>query len=83
MAKTCLSAARLQAMAQVRLIATAEVQRRIAEGASDVPTVGNVIRHERDAHGRNWTIIDLDRGSGVERQLRHIVDALRDIYDLE
>lgn len=72
----------LRAMAQVRVIALTEVQRRIAIDPQLAPQVGQVIAHERDAAGRNWTILDLERGSGLEKQFRAIVEALRATYDL-
>lgn len=76
------TAARLQAMVQVRLIAHQEVQRRIALDPRSAPQAGDVVAHERDAMGRNWTILDLSGGAGLERTFREIVDALRLEFDL-
>lgn len=76
------SAAHLRAMTQVRVIALPEIQRRIAIDPRLAPQVGRVIPHACDAAGRNWTILDLDRGDGIERQFREILAALRDAYDL-
>lgn len=81
MSKPSLPPARLQAMVQVRLIASAEVQRLIAKDPSLAPRAGEVIRHDRDSSGRNWTILDLERGQGLERIFRSIVDSLRRDYD--
>lgn len=69
-------------MAQVRVIALPEVQRRIAIDPRLAPHVGHVIAHACDAAGRNWTILDIERGDGIERQFRDILSALRDAYDL-
>lgn len=76
------TAKHLRAMAQVRVIAHPEVQKRIAIDPQLAPQVGQVIAHERDSAGRNWTILDLDGGKGLEREFRAIVDALRATYDL-
>ncbi len=76
------NAKHLRAMAQARVIALPEVQRRIAIDRRLAPTVGDVVPHQCDASGRNWTILDIDRGEGIERQFRDIVAFLRDTYDL-
>lgn len=75
-------AEQLRAMAQVRLIAQPEVQRRIAESPRGAPVVGPAKRHDRDDKGRSWDIDHLDGGAGLERTFRTIVDSLRDAYDL-
>lgn len=69
-------------MLQVRLIAHALTQSRIATDPSSAPRVGPVIGHHRDALGRNWSILDLERGDGLEIPFREIVDRLRLEYDL-
>lgn len=69
-------------MVQVRVIALPEVQRRIAIDPRLAPIVGAVIPHECDASGRNWTILDIERGDGLERQFREILVLLRETYDL-
>jgi hypothetical protein len=80
--KPRLPAARLQAMAQVRLNAQPEVQNRIAVDPRTAPVAGLAVGHERDERGRNWDIKDLDRGDGMERIFRAIVDGLRESFDL-
>lgn len=75
-------AVRLQAMVQVRLNAQPEVQKRLAAEPPSGPVVGPAIGHERDARGRNWDILGLDRGDGLERTFRAIVDGLRESFDL-
>jgi hypothetical protein len=40
------------------------------------------VAHERDAKGRNWDIEDLQRGEGLERTFRTIVDGMREAFDL-
>lgn len=72
----------LRAMVQVRLIAQPEVQRRITADPRSAPDCGPPSRHERDAHGRNWNIDELQGAAGLERTFRAIVDSLRDAYDL-
>lgn len=72
----------LRAMVQVRLIAQPEVQRRISVDPRSAPECGLPSHHERDAHGRNWNIEQLEGGAGLERTFRTIVDSLRDAYDL-
>lgn len=69
-------------MVQARLIAHQEVQRRIAIDPRAAPEAGAVIPHEREEMGRNWTILHLTGGAGLERAFREIVDALRAEYDL-
>jgi membrane peptidoglycan carboxypeptidase len=80
--KASRSAAHLRAMVQVRLITQPEAQRRIAESPQLAPEAGQVISHERDSRGRNWDIQELQRGEGLERTFRAIVDALREAFDL-
>ncbi len=69
-------------MAQARVIALPEAQRRIAIDPKLAPQVGEVLAHDRDAAGRNWTILDLERGAGLEKEFRAIVLALREAYDI-
>lgn len=69
-------------MVQVRINTQPEVQRRTCAHPNGIPLVGAVLRHERDALGRNWDIKDLANGQGLERTFRAIVDGLRDAYDL-
>lgn len=76
------AAKHLRAMVQARVIALPEVQRRIGIDHRLAPTVGEVLPHPCDASGRNWTILDIERGEGVERQFREIVASLREAYDL-
>jgi hypothetical protein len=76
-------AIRLQAMVQVRLNAQPEVQKRIAVDPRTAPVAGPVVGHERDAQGRNWDIINLQRGEGLERTFRAIVDGMRESVDLD
>lgn len=80
--KPRLPAARLQAMVQVRLNAQPEVQKRIAFDPRTAPVAGVALGHERDARGRNWDITELQRGEGLERTFRAIVDGLRESFDL-
>lgn len=80
--KPRLPAARLQAMVQVRLNAQPEVQKRIDVDPRTAPIAGPVVGHERDLRGRNWDITGLDRGEGIERTFRAIVDGLRESVDL-
>lgn len=70
-------------MVQVRLIAQPEVQKRIAVDPRTAPTAGAAMSHVRDTRGRNWDITDLDRGDGLERTFRAIVDGLRESFDLD
>jgi hypothetical protein len=72
----------LRAMVQVRLNAQPEVQQRLAVDPRLVPIVGLVVAHDRDSRGRNWDVVDLDRGEGLERTFRAIVDGLRESLDL-
>lgn len=80
--KQARDAQRLQAMVQARLIAHPATQQRIAIDPRTAPQAGPVIAHARDALGRNWTILDIERGEGLERSFRAIVDALRLEFDL-
>lgn len=82
MTKPVRSGHQLRAMVQVRLIAQPEVQRRISADPRSAPECGQPTHHERDAHGRNWDIKELQGGAGIERTFRAIVDSLRDAYDL-
>lgn len=82
MTKPTRSAQHLRAMVQVRLITQPEVQRRIAESPRGAPEAGPVLGHERDVHGRNWDIRELQRGDGLERTFRAIVDGMREAFDL-
>lgn len=69
-------------MVQVRLVTQPEAQRRIAQSPSLVPEAGPVTEHDRDNRGRNWDILELERGEGLERTFRAIVDGLREAFDL-
>lgn len=69
-------------MVQARLNAQPEVQRRVTADPRSVPVVGPALGHERDSRGRNWDIANLDRGDGLERTFRAIVDGLRESFDL-
>lgn len=80
--KARLPPARLQAMVQVRLNAQPDVQKRATVDPRALPVVGAVVGHARDSRGRNWDITDLERGEGLERTFRAIVDGLRESFDL-
>lgn len=82
MTKPIRSAQHLRAMVQVRLITQPEAQRRIAQSPQLAPEAGAVVAHDRDAKGRNWDIPDLQRGEGLERTFRTIVDGMREAFDL-
>jgi len=69
-------------MVQVRLNAQPEVQKRVAADPHAAPIAGPVTGHERDTRGRNWDITGLERGEGLERTFRAIVDGLRESFDL-
>lgn len=69
-------------MVQVRLNAQPEVHKRIAADPHAAPIASPVTGHERDARGRNWDITGLERGEGLERTFRAIVDGLRESFDL-
>jgi hypothetical protein len=69
-------------MVQVRINTQPEVQRRTCADPHGIPVVGQVLRHERDAAGRNWDIKHLEHSQGLERTFRAIVDGLRDAYDV-
>ncbi|MFT3955767.1 MAG: hypothetical protein QM722_15675 [Piscinibacter sp.] len=80
--KPARDAQRLQAMVQARLIAHPAARQRFAGDPRSAPQAGAVIGHERDMLGRNWTILDIERGEGLARPFRAIVDALRLEFDL-
>lgn len=82
MTKPIRPAQQLRAMVQVRINAQPEVQRRAGADSRALPVVGPAFGHERDARGRNWDIASLDRGEGLERTFRAIVDGLRESFDL-
>lgn len=81
MGKAVRTADRLRAMVQVRLN-TLPRQEHLGSPLP-LPVAGSVTLTPRDRNGRNWDITRFDNATGYLSQIRMIVDALRDEYDVD